>query len=253
MNAGCKIGRKEHVSAKQCTDDVEFLMDRVDSFEIAVRADQPDILSEVLDAVGKSNSAAAAVTNPLAFAAKSGFDQFHQELHGQIQQGRVIGSFVGESIGEVVGSLAGGAVGTSGGAALGGTAGLAIGMVGGAAPGLVLADLLAPVCPACAATSAVAGLLATSLTTAGGAGAGAYYGGLAGSKAGGVVGGAVGGFIGQELGGTAAGVLKLADGVLLKLGPGITLAIDYGLGNKNAKKALSYHIVVNTKIGNSNA
>ena len=208
-------------------------------FSVAVRADDTDTLSEVLDVAKKHGD--TAVVAPLAAAAKQGWKQFQHQLESQIRDGRVIGWQVGHAVGSTVGKLAGGAslgsLGFAVGAQIGGWTGLAAGLVPYAAS--------ATLCPQCPLTGlfAASAVVSTSLGTVAGAYKGTELGVSTGAALGEVVGGAVMGFIGQELGGTLGAGSAIAQGVLFQLPQGLSLAIDYVREVDGTMKLLTYHVV----------
>jgi len=247
METICQIGKKQIHTSHNCAERVVDMAEMGASFSVKVRADSPDALTAVLASAAEIDGYQVSKTDPLISAAREGEHKFAKFLAKSIEQGRIQGWQVGEEIGSAVGALAGGATLGSLGLVAGGVTGFSAGALAGAFAttpyAAVLCSLLPHFCPHFATVAAVA----TSLVAGQGAVVGATIGTEAGVRlgchAGAAVGGLAGGAVGQQIGGTIAALEGLHKGVLLQLGPGLMLAIDYAIGADGAMKALSYDVV----------
>ena len=250
MEAVCEIGKKRFPQGASCAEKAAMMAEMGASFTVKVRADSPGALAEVLAKVTEIDGYAVSTKDPLMVAAKQGFDRFNQELIESLQAGRIQGWHVGETIGSVVGQLAGGATLGCLGFVAGGVAGAAGGAAAGVAGSVPVAYLACSIFPPLCPYAAVSSALITTTAAAEGAVAGACVGGYGGARLGAIggskIGGLAGGVLGQEIGGTI-GYQKALHGFVFKLPGNAMLAIDYGLGQDQATRALSYELVVQKK------
>lgn len=120
----CKVGRKEFHDASSCIAKATDLAEDGATFEVRVRADQPEAVESLVRALAAVD---VQLTGPLMASLREGGTHFWNELTENAAAGRLVGWEVGESIGSTVGMLAGGATLGSLGFAAGSTVGAAAG------------------------------------------------------------------------------------------------------------------------------
>lgn len=123
----CKVGRKEFHDASSCIAKATDLAEDGATFEVRVRADQPEAVESLVSALAEVDGMMIQKNDPLMAAFHQGSKQFWDELAEGARSGRIRGWEVGESIGSTVGMLVGGATLGSLGFAAGSTVGAAAG------------------------------------------------------------------------------------------------------------------------------
>lgn len=123
----CKVGKREFHDASSCIAKATDLAEDGATFEVRLRADQPEAVESLVSALAEVDGMMIQKNDPLMAAFHQGSKQFWDELTESAAAGRLVGWEVGESIGSTVCMLAGGATLGSLGFAAGSTVGAAAG------------------------------------------------------------------------------------------------------------------------------